>query len=87
VAGAHLGYGIGYINEGRFKGVWVFWHGDIPILAYAGASSKNAARGRRFEWEDAEGKALQCGFDLKAPCFEKRFGNVLGILVPARPLP
>src|SRR5262249_5553155 len=30
---------------------------------------------------------LQCGFDLEPPCLEQGLWNVLGILVPARPLP
>src|SRR5258707_15135520 len=30
---------------------------------------------------------LQGGFDFKTPSFEQGLGNVLGILVPARPLP
>src|SRR5215813_2899089 len=30
---------------------------------------------------------LQGGFDLKAPCFQQRLGDVLGILVPSCPLP
>src|ERR1700681_2860212 len=30
---------------------------------------------------------LQGGFDFKAPSFEQGLGDVLGILVPARPFP
>src|SRR4029077_17201621 len=55
------------------------------------APTNRTTNGKGPPWGDPHCESgslrLQGGFDFKAPSFEQGLGDVLGILVPARPLP
>src|ERR1039458_3764732 len=53
----------------------------------AAQTAKAPPEGGAFTGNTQKGNGLQSGFDLKAPGFEKSLGDVLGIFVPASPLP